>query len=139
MIRAELKQLKTGDKELRKFGLLVGGVFALLGLWCLFRHKPAWPWLVAPAAPLLLLGLVFPRSLRVVYIGWMAMAFTLGLVVSTVLLTLFFYLVITPVGLLARLVGKDFLSRKLDPNAASYWLPRNLAEPKQKVDYERQF
>jgi len=139
MIRAELKQLKTGDKDLRKFGLMVGGVFALLALWCLFQHKPAWPYLLAPAAPLLMLGLVFPRSLRAVYIGWMALAFTLGLVVSKVLLTLFFYLVITPIGLLARLVGKDFLSQKLDRNAASYWLPRNLAEPKQKVDYERQF
>jgi hypothetical protein len=139
MIREELKQLKTDAKALRKFGLTVGGVLALLGLWCWLRHKPAWPYLLTPAAPLLVLGLAWPASLRQVYLGWMAMALVLGLVVSTVLLTLFFYLVITPVGLLARLVGRDFLSRRLDPKAASYWLVRDRSAAKAKIDYERQF
>jgi hypothetical protein len=139
MIREELKQLKTDPRALRKFGLMVGGVLALLGLWCWLRHKPAWPYLLAPAAPLLVLGLAWPASLRRIYLGWMAMAITLGLIVSTVLLTLFFYLVITPVGLLARLLGRDFLSRQLDPKATSYWLARDRSLSKGKIDYERQF
>jgi hypothetical protein len=84
------------------------------------------------------LGAIFPKALKHAYFGWMAMAFTLGLVVSTLLLTLFFFVVITPTALIARLAGKDFLSQKLDRQAKSYWLTRT-AEAKQAADYERQY
>jgi glucose-6-phosphate-specific signal transduction histidine kinase len=139
MIRDELKQLKTGPGDLRKFGLTVGGVFALLAVVFWLRHKPFFPYLLLPAAPLLALGLVWPRGLKGVYLGWMALAFVLGHIVSSVLLGLFFYLVVTPIGLLARSVGKDFLSRKWDRQATSYWLPRDPSVPKTKADYEQQF
>ena len=139
MIREELKQLPTDSQHLRKFGLTVGGVFALLGCWCWFRHKPIYPYLLAPSVPLLLLGTICPACLRQVYLAWMALALTLGLVVSTVLLTVFFYVVITPVGWLARCLGRDFLNRKLEPQADSYWMHRDLTTPKSKDDYERQF
>src|SRR5438093_1602617 len=101
MIREQLKELKTGPKDLQKFGLLVGAVFNLLALWFWWRHKPAWPWLLVPGVPLLLLGLVYPKSLRRVYLVWMALALALGLMVSTLLLILLFCLVVTPTGLLA--------------------------------------
>jgi hypothetical protein len=139
MIRDELKKLKTGAADLRKFGLTTGGVFALLALWFGLRHKPFWPGLLIPAAPLLVLGLACPGSLKRIFLGWMTIVFSLGAFVSTVLLTLLFYLVVTPIGLLARCLGRDFLSRKLDRQAASYWLPRDPSVPKPKSDYERQF
>jgi uncharacterized BrkB/YihY/UPF0761 family membrane protein len=139
MIREELKHLSTTPRDLRKFGLLVGGVFAAIGVWLLLKHKPAGPWFAAPGGLLMLLGLVTPRALRHVYVGWMAMAFTLGTVVSTVVLTLFYFLVITPTGLGARLLGKDFLSQKLNPAAKSHWLPRDRSVVRQPADYERQF
>ena len=139
MIREELKQLSTTPRDLRKFGLLVGGVFAAIGAWLLIRHKPAGPWFLAPSAALMLLGLVVPKTLKAVYLAWMAMALVLGIVVSTVVLTLFFYVVITPIGLATRLLGKDFLSRRLDRAAKSYWLPRDRAIPRKPADFERQF
>ena len=139
MIREELKHLTAGPRELRKFGLTVGGVLLLLGLWFLYRHRAFWPWLAAPGTALFACGVLFPKALRHVFIGWMAMAFTLGLIVSTVLLTLFFYLVMTPVGISARLFGKDFLSRKLQRSAVSYWILRAPSEPKKATDYEQQF
>jgi hypothetical protein len=138
MIRTELKRLKLGPKDLRKFGLLVGGAFLLLGGWFLFRHKSWYPWFLAPGVLLVGLGLVAPRALKQAYLGWMAMAFALGLVVSTVLLTLFYYLVVTPVGLLAKLVGKDFLGLRRSASARSYWLPRQ-GGPRPPADYEQQF
>lgn len=135
-IAQELKHLKTGPSDLRKFGLLVGGVFIGLGLLFLWRDK-TWYWiLLAVGTPLVLLGAIFPRSLKYVYIVWMGLAFCLGLVVSTILLTLFFYLVFTPMGLLARLAGKDFLSRKIEPARDSYWIRR---EPAKKEALEQQF
>jgi polyferredoxin len=69
----------------------------------------------------------------------MTLGLALGLVVSTTLLTLFFFLVITPIGWIARLAGQDFLSLKLNPKAPSYWLKRPAGNPPQAADYERQF
>ena len=137
-IREDIKQLKTGDSDLRKFGLVVGGVFMALGLLFLLRHKPAAPYFLAAGGPLVLLGLILPRALRWIYVGWMSVAFVLGFVMAHVILTLFFVLVITPIGLLARLVGKDFLKLKLDRDAKTYWTPREV-KPKSPADYERQF
>jgi len=139
MIREELKQLPTAPRDLRKFALLVGGVFTAIGVWLLFRHKPAGPWFVGPGGLLMLLGLSAPKTLKPVYLAWMAMALVLGIVVSTVVLTLFYFLVITPIGLTARLLGKDFLSQKLDRAAGSYWLPRDRSVARKPADYERQF
>jgi hypothetical protein len=135
----DIKQLKTGTLDLRKFGLLVGGVFALLAAWCWYRGKPAYPFFLAAALPLVLLGAVWPRALKWVYIAWMALALVLGLVVSTVLLTVFYYLVVTPIGLLARAVGQDFLSQRLNPQASTYWIARTQTQPKQQREYEQQF
>jgi hypothetical protein len=134
----EIKSLSTETRDLRKFGLLVGGVFLVLGGLALWRHKSIALWLLTPGAILFVLGLVFPRSLKLVYVGWMTMAFALGLVVSSILLTIFYYVVVTPIGLTARLAGKDFLSLKLDPKAQTYWLPREKAVHTA-ADYEQQF
>jgi hypothetical protein len=69
----------------------------------------------------------------------MSLAVVLGFVVSNVLLTVFFFIVITPIGLVARLSGKDFLRLKLDRNATSYWMPRASESDRPKADYEKQF
>ena len=137
-IREDIKQLKTSDRELRKFGLVVGGVFVAVGLLFLWRHPNRTPYFAWPGGVLMVLGAIWPRALKWVYIGWMSLAFVLGFVMAHVILTLLFLLVITPMGLAARLTGKDFLSLKLDRTAKSYWLPR-AAKPKQAADYERQF
>jgi hypothetical protein len=139
MIQRDLQQLSHTTRDLRKFGLLVGGVFLLLGGWFLFRHRPVWPWFLFPGMLLVLLGLIAPRMLRTVHIAWMGLAFTLGLAVSTVLLTLFYFLVVTPLALAGRLGGKDFLSEKLVPQAKSYWLPRDRSVVRQPADYEQQY
>jgi multisubunit Na+/H+ antiporter MnhG subunit len=76
--------------------------------------------------------------LKYPYIAWMTMAFALGFVMSHVILTLFFFLIVTPISLFARLVGKDFLNRKLDPTATTYWIPR-AAKPNAPESYERQY
>lgn len=137
-IREDIQQLKTDTATLRKFGLVVGGVFALLGAFFFLRHKAHWPYFVGPGVALIFFGLILPRLLKYVYLAWMTLAVLLGFVVSHVLLTLFFYLVIFPIGLAARLAGKDFLSLKLDRTAKSYWLKRADA-PKSAADYEKQF
>jgi hypothetical protein len=137
-MQEELKSLSTTTRDLRKFGLTVGGVFLLLGGLALWRHKWTAPWLLTPGIVLFGLGLLWPRALKLIYIAWMGLALGLGLIVSSIMLTVFFYLVITPIGLIARLAGKDFLSLKMEPAAKSFWVAREKPV-RTAAEYEQQF
>ena len=64
-IREDIKQLQTGDRDLRKFGLMVGGVFAVLGLLFLWRHKAYYPYFLWPGATLVTLGAALPRMMEI--------------------------------------------------------------------------
>jgi len=139
MIREEIRELKTGIRELRNFGLLVGAVLVALGLLFLLRGKARYPYFLAPGILLLALGAVFPKGLRYTYVAWMCLAIVLGFIVSTVILTLFFILVITPIGLTARLLGKDFLRLKLDRRGSTYWISRKSRPPRSPAEYGQQF
>jgi hypothetical protein len=140
MLREDIRGLqKATPRDLRKFGLTVGAVFLGLGLLFYLRHKPYCWYLLAPGVPLVVLGAVLPRSLKWIYVLWMTFAIVLGAIVSTILLTLLFYFVVTPIGLVARVAGKDFLSQKLEPNATSYWILRDACVRREKKIYERQF
>ena len=137
-IHADLKKLKTGAGDLRKFGLTVGGVFILLGVLLLLRHRSSYLFFLGAGALLTAFGVIWPRALKYIYIAWMALAFALGFVMSNMILTLFFFLFVTPIGLLARLFQKDFLTRKCDKRAASYWIQYG-GKVKTANTYERQF
>jgi hypothetical protein len=138
MLLQDIKKLKTGPRELRKFGLTVGGVFVAIGLIFFLRQKPSSPFLLWPGVALIIFGAAAPRILKYLYIAWMSLALTLGFIMSYVILTLFFFVIVTPIALLARLIGKDFLTRKLDKQATTYWI-RCDTEAKAPASYERQF
>lgn len=123
-IKKELASLPTDQRALRKFGLTVGAVFFAIGLFLLWRKVEWGLYLTWLGGPLILLGALWPRILRPVYLGWMAMALAIGTVMTAVLLSVFFLLVITPVGLFFRLIGRDVLQRKFDRQAASYWITK---------------
>ena len=65
------------------------------------------------------------KALKPAYEGWMKIAHLIGGIVTTLILTIVFFVVFTPIGLILRLLGKDHLGRKLDPNAKTYWEQRN--------------
>lgn len=137
-IRQQIHELKTGARDLRKFGLLVGGVLIGIGCFLLLRHRVNYPYFFWPGAALIAFGAVWPRALKYPYIAWMMMAFALGAVMSRIILTVSFFVLLTPIGLLARLFGKDFLSRKLNRQAASYWIPCKT-DPKKPESYQQQY
>lgn len=128
MIRQELQSLPCARRDLRNFGLLVGGILLALAAWCFYRGKAAAPYLLVCGAPLFVLGLIAPPALRRIYLAWMAMALVLGIIVSTILLTVFYFLVMTPIGWIARAAGHDFMHRRFDRNAPSYWSRRPPSE-----------
>ncbi|MEP6569290.1 MAG: SxtJ family membrane protein [Acidobacteriota bacterium] len=108
----------------REFGLVVGGVFVLLGAWWLYRGKFTNAAHVAlPLGSLLvLLGLVWPRALVFPNRAWMLLAEGLSFVTTRIILGLVFFLVVTPIGVFKRLSGWDPLSRR-GPRGTSYWRP----------------
>jgi hypothetical protein len=84
-----------------------------------------------------LLGLLAPRAIRPVYVGWMLAVFPIGWVVSHVVLAAVFFLVITPIGATLRLLGHDPLHRRYDRAANTYWIARR--DPPDADRYFRQF
>jgi len=137
-IHSDLKKLKTGAQDLRKFGLTVGSVFILLSILLLLRHRSSYPYFLGAGVALITFGVIWPCALKYVYIAWMALAFTLGFVMSNVILALFFFLFVALIGLLARLFQKDFLARRWDKEETSYWI-ECTREMKTAESYERQF
>jgi len=117
--------IPTGTREWRKFGLLFLGVFVLLAAYLLWKGHGTW-WISAVvAAAFGGTGLVAPSLLRWPHYGWMKFAGLLGWVNTRVLLTLFFFLVLTPVGLVMRLFGRDPLARRFAKGSGSYWEKRD--------------
>ena len=129
--------MKTGPRDLRKFGLMVGGILALLGLWFWWRGKPYAAGCLIPGILLTAAGLIFPKLLKYVYLGWMSASIVLGFVVSHIILSVFFFLVVSPLALAGRVAGKDFLNLKIDRAARTYWVPRPKRKDRQ--GYEQQF
>jgi hypothetical protein len=71
-----------------------------------------------------LLGLARPAAVRLIYVGWMILAFPIGWTVSQVMLALMFFGMFTPIGLVFRLVGRDPMQRVRRPDLESYWTPK---------------
>ena len=111
-------------KGLRDFGLVTGAIVAaLFGLffpWLLERSLPLWPW--ALFAVLGIWGLLAPMSLRPVYRVWMRFGLLMSRVTTPLIMGIVFFLMITPMALVLKLLGKDAMARKLD-NSISYRVP----------------
>lgn len=138
MFREEIKKIPMDRRALRNFGLLMAALLLLVGGWLWWKASAAWPLAAGGAALLALIGLAVPAALKPVYRGWMIVAVILGWVMTRVILTLVFYLVLTPIALLGRAFGEQFLQLKKSPESTSYWI-RKSGPPRQKSDYERQF
>ena len=109
-------------REGRSFGLGVGGVLAAVGAWWLFRGRfpGAAPWVLGAGAALLAAGLAAPALLAVPSRLWLRFGEALSFVTTRVVLGVVFYLVLTPLGVLRRLLGSDPLGRR-DAGQGSFW------------------
>ena len=124
--------------ELRKFGLVLGPTLGAIAVFLLWRGSSIVGNVLLGLATLLMLGGLFrPSLLRPVERVWMALAERLAGVMTYVILGLTFYLVITPLGLLLRIMGKDLLQLSEAENSDSYWVPldRNGAAVRFKEPY----
>lgn len=116
--------IKAKTKDLRIFGLIWAAICFGAGFY------PAIDGNSLPVLPLalgfafLIIALYFPVALKWFYIIWVKLGEYVGAVVSRIILALVFFLVVTPIGFVMRLSGKDLLNKKTDKIISSYWIAR---------------
>lgn len=114
---------KAPDKqELRKFGFIFAAIvivlFELLLPWLKHRPLPLWP--VYVATPVALLAAVLPAALGPFYAVWMKFGAVMGAINTRILMSVVFFVLLTPIGWIMRLRGKDPLALRLDRTTGSY-------------------
>ena len=110
-----------GKNELRKFGLTLGVILAGWGAWWLKTGIGASIYFLVVALLLLLPALFYPFGLKPVFVLWTKLSSILGWITTRIILTLIFYLIMTPIGWWLHLTGKDLLQLKIQSKAKSYW------------------
>ena len=117
--------MKADVKELRKFSIILFIAFGILGVVIFWRRGEAGLILCGIGLAFLLCGLTVPKALLYPYKGWMRLSFILGFLMTHLILSLLYYLVLTPIGVVMRMFGKDFLCKQMDKNATTYWIKKD--------------
>jgi hypothetical protein len=129
---------RAGPRELRRFGITVGGAFLVLAAVSAWRGHTIPPRVLGAVGVLLVVpGLLAPRVLGPVERSWMRFAGVMGRINTRIILALLYCLVITPVGIVRRWLG-DPLDRRMQDGKASVWVarPRGSVDP---TRYRQQF
>lgn len=112
------------EKELREFGLVMTTACVVFGGVFLWRGAELAPLILFVLGILFLVPAIFaPERLRTAEIWWMRFAARLSAVMTVVIVTLTFFLAVTPLAILLRLMRKDLLSLRIAPEAETYWVP----------------
>jgi predicted membrane metal-binding protein len=109
-------------KGLREFAFILGGaVAAIFGLflpWVFERSFPLWPWIFL--AMFAAWGLLLPMTLRPVYRIWMRFGLLMNRITTPLILGVVFFIIIAPVGLFRRLLGKDSIAKGAQADKQTY-------------------
>ncbi len=128
-----LLTLKTdpSTKDLRWFGCAWFPLFSAVAGWLCWRGESPRAatvfWSLAGLS--LILGAVRPRAIRPLFVGLIYLTAPIGWVVSHVVLALVYYLVLTPIGLVLRVLGRDTMKRRFEREAKTYWVSSQKERP----------
>lgn len=113
----------------RSFGLVFSVFFAIIAIMPLLQgHRPRL-WLIILSALFLLIALLKPSLLNSINLVWTKFGIVLHKIVSPIALGFLFFLVVTPIGMLMRFLGKDPLALRFDRSASTYWIVRIPSRP----------
>ena len=133
----EIKNITSTKKDLRNFGFTIGSILLVIALILFFKEKDSDVYFFSIGLAFILLGIVLSFILKPFYKIWMTFAVIIGWIMTRIILSILFFFIITAIGVLARLFGKDFLNLKAD-NRDSFWNMRNR-DCVLNQDYEKQF
>ena len=134
----ELKNIKSEKSDLRKFGLTVGIVLMIIAGLLFWKEKESSQIFFGVGAIILLTTITIPVILKPVYSIWMVLGIIIGWIMTRIILSLLFYIILTPIGLVLRLFGKQVLELRWNKSEQSYWNYR-IKENLDHGNYERQF
>lgn len=138
MISEEIKAIKSDESELKKFGITIGLILICIALLMIYNGNYFYPYVLSIGLLFIVLGYFFQIVLKPLHKIWMAIAVILGWISTRIILSILFYLIITPMSLIAKLLGKDLLDEKIERQRESYWRYRKNTEIKNN-DIENQF
>ena len=115
--------MKKNDSN-KSFGILFFIVFLLIAIWPIFGSEPFRVWAIIVSLAFLLLGIINSKLLTPLKRAWIKLGEILGKVIAPIIMGFIYFLIITPIGLLMRFIGKDLLSIKLNKEK-SYWIKRS--------------
>ena len=113
----------------RGFGIVFAVLFVAIGLFPLLGGGPPRGWAFGVAGAFLAVALVRPALLAPLNRIWFKFGLLLQRVVNPLVMAVIYFAVVTPTGLVMRALGKDPLHLRYDPDARSYWIPRDPPGP----------
>lgn len=119
-------EAKMGSE--RSFGVVFSIVFTIIGALPLLKGGELRLWSLLVAAVFLGLGLIAPGILRPLNILWFRFGLLLGRIIAPIVISLLFFIAVTPTALIMRLLRKDVLSLRFDRTAKSYWIGRSKTD-----------
>ena len=108
----------------RSFGLLFFIVFFILGIWPLKNGANLNIYLISISGIFLILGLVNSKLLSPLNKSWIKLGEVLGMIIAPIVMAIVYFIFLTPISFLVRLVGKDLLSLKFNKKKNTYWIIR---------------
>ena len=108
----------------KSFGILFFIVFFLIGIWPLFNGETLRIWPIPIALIFLVLGLINSKILTPLNLIWVKFGELLGRIIAPIVMALVFFVVLTPISLMLRLIKKDILKLKIFKKTESYWIKR---------------
>jgi hypothetical protein len=121
---------QTNKSSNRSFGVVFFIVFLIISLYPILNHGEIRLWALIISSIFLILGLVNSKLLSPLNNLWFRFGIFLGKIISPIIMGIIFFLVVTPIGFLMRILGKDLLNLKFNKEK-SYWIEKN--DPKSKM------
>jgi hypothetical protein len=119
---AHPNMFRPTDRVLRQFSGIWIVFFGAIAALQMYRHRPVLAMVLgALAVTLGPIGLLWPRAMKPIFVGWMVLVFPIGWTVSRVILGILFYGLFTPIAWIFRMIGRDALGLKPKAQAATCW------------------
>ena len=134
----EIKNIRSEKSDLRKFGITFGLILLIIAGFLFWKENELFQIILTIGVVLYVLGITLTVVLKPIYWMWMIFATILGWIMTRLILCLLFYTILTPIGLILRLFGKQFLELKWNKTDITYWnyAPRIYLVTEK---YEKQF
>ena len=127
------QEIKIGNNK--SFGFVFFIIFLVVALWPLLNDENIRIWSVILSLVFLILGFLNSKILTPLNKLWIRFGILLGTIISPLVMGIVYFGVVTPIGILMRLLGKDILNLKIDKKKNTYWLAKSKIKSKMKNQF----